>query len=147
MLTDADFGLEAFLAEGPDGPEIDVGLKFTRDGQFDDLRLVRLEEKMQGLQQMVQDRFVPVQEEVVMRSRSLPSCLARERVADQICVFRYREEGLWERIILPIIPHIIHHIWSPPTFMHLIDLALYGNVQKNCQPHPTHWTREGLIVF
>ena len=31
MLTDADFGLEAFLPEGPDGPEIDVGLKFTRD--------------------------------------------------------------------------------------------------------------------
>merc|ERR1712151_59080 len=31
MLPDADFGLEAFLPEGPDGPEIDVGLKFTRD--------------------------------------------------------------------------------------------------------------------
>ena len=33
------------------------------------------------------------------------------------------------------------------NLMHLIDLALYGNAQKNCQPHPTHWTREGLIVF
>lgn len=31
MLPDGDFNLEAFLPEGPDGPEIDVSLALTRD--------------------------------------------------------------------------------------------------------------------
>jgi len=31
MSPDADFNLEALMPEGPDGPEIDVTLKFTRD--------------------------------------------------------------------------------------------------------------------